>query len=722
MLDDVQDNLPEHDRTGIAPSSAGMTHLQLSRIAEDIRRQPQWRRTADKCYAYYHGKQIDQELAQAISEAKQSPVIANFIRPSVNALLGLEAKNRADWRVVTDVEEHQDMAEAMSLKLAEFERESRADSACSDAYAAQIVAGVGWVFVGRQPDPFKYPYLCTAVHRNELSWDWAATEYDLDDARYFVRARWFPVDVLIQFYPEDAARIKAIGSGWSDEWVDYARRVEDTGLMFDLNTEQQGASWIESEWRNTESGLLCLREVWYRRYVRGLVMTMPDGRVVEFSKKNPVHVAAIVGGYAQPRTAVFSKLHVSLWVGPHKLSDSEYGSKRLPYVPFWGYREDDTRAPYGIVRDMLSLQDEINARRRKLLALLASKRVMVDSDALDHEYNDISDLETEAAQPNMLAVLNPNRRNANAISIETDLALSTQQYTVMLESQQAIQETAGVYNSMLGKADGAKSGTAISSLVEQGTTNQGDINDNFRYSRRIVGQLALDLVTQDLTGREVKVIAEEASRKKIIILGKPVIDPQTGIEYRENDVSKLTGKVTLADIPSTPAYRAQAMTMIAEVLKGLPPELQAILTPYWLESTDLPKRKEMSDLLRKHLGLTDEAGGVDPEKQQMMQTIEQLTQIMDAGKQQYEGQIAELKQQLDQQAAQLRDKAAELALKQQAQQIVAAKAQAEIGLTQAKTLETRASVAGKVVDTQQRVNAPAIPQSPVAQTSQSLTA
>ncbi len=707
-MTDVIDQLQQHERTGTPDdASAELTVLQASRIAEDIRRQPAWRRSSDKAAAYYHGKQIDADVAQELEERGMGPLIANFVKPAINAVLGLEAKTRSDWRVVADDDAHQEVAEALSVKLTEAERETHADNACSNAYADQIIAGLGWGYVGRNANPFKYPYKVQAIHRNEMSWDWSASEYDLSDARYVARSRWYPVDQLAQHFPSEKHRIMAIGSGWSPEWMDIARERGDAQLMFDFDTEQSsGASWIDSEWRNIESGLTCVRELWYRRYVRGLVLKLPDGRVVEFDRRNPAHALAVAQGIVTPQAAVYDRLRVSLWLGPHKLTDDDYGRQALPYVPFWGYREDDTRVPYGIVRDMIPMQDEINARRRKLLWLLSSKRVLADSDALDKAYNDFGDLAREVARPDSVLILNPGRRNANAINIENDLNLSTQQYQVMMESQEAIQRVSGIFNAMLGNDSGAKSGTAIAGLVDQGTTMQGDINDNYRTSRTLVGQRLLELITQDMAGREVRVVAgEEGNRKTIILLNKPAVDPATGVEYRENDVSRALVKVALNDVPSTPAYRAQAMTMIAEVLKGLPPELQAPLVPYFLESTDLPKRKEMAELLRKTLGL-DGDQPPDPEKQQMAAAIQELQQVIAQGQQEYEGQIAELQQKVSEQAAALANRQAELSIKAMSAQADAEKSAAETEKIRAETMRARADTATRVIAARQPQDPP----------------
>ena len=176
------------------------------------------------------------------------------------------------------------------------------------------------------------------------------------------------------------------------------------------------------------------------------------------------------------------------------------------------------------------------------------------------------------------------------------------------------------------------------------------MNDNFRFARNLVGETLCKLIAEDLSsGTEVEVLAgeQDAKRRKTIVLNKPTQDPVTGIRYKTNDVSKAQWRVSLEDVPSTPSYRSQAMTMMAEVLKGLPPEMQATLMPNFIEMTELPKRKELAAQLRAQMGQTDGNGNdVDPAVAQMQQQMQQMQQMMQQGQQQYEGQIQQLQQQL----------------------------------------------------------------------------
>jgi len=141
-----------------APADVGaLSVFQLERWLDKIRNQPSWHREADKTCDYYDGNQLDAETLARLDEKGFSPLVTNLIQPTVNAVLGMEANTRTDWRVGGDDEQYQDVAEALSAKMHETEREAQADTATSDAYASQIKTGFGVVEVSRNSNPFNYP-------------------------------------------------------------------------------------------------------------------------------------------------------------------------------------------------------------------------------------------------------------------------------------------------------------------------------------------------------------------------------------------------------------------------------------------------------------------------------------------------------------------------------------------------------------------------------------
>ena len=209
----MPDLQPSKDLFPISPALVADT---FQRTLHETYEQPAWRAVADKEADYYDGNQLDAVAMQKLQDLGIPPSIENLIAPAIDDILGLEAKNRTDFKVIPDGAIHDDeadlVARALGQKLNKAERASKADRACAEAYSSQMKSGLGWAEVARNHNPFLYDYRCYNVHRNEIWWDWLAKEDDLSDARWLLRRRWTDLDVACQMWPAKKELIKQAGN------------------------------------------------------------------------------------------------------------------------------------------------------------------------------------------------------------------------------------------------------------------------------------------------------------------------------------------------------------------------------------------------------------------------------------------------------------------------------------------------------------------------------
>lgn len=610
-----------------APGEMNVTSLQT--ILDDLLIEPLWRLEADKCVDYYDSNQLDMETLDRLKDRGMLASVENTIKPTIDAVLGLEAKTRMDWRVVTDADAHQDVAEALSAKLAEAERETRSDRACSDAYAGQIKAGFAAVEVSRTTDPYAYPYRVQYIHRREIHWDWRSQMPDWSDARWIIRKRWYDADVAAMYFPQQKDVLYwSAGRGNETYWEARLKSPLAGEVLARAFDDEHALSIDENEWRDTIRKRVCIYEIWYQVPKRGVTFKMPDGRVVEVDPKNQFHQMAIASGRVTPRSGVWNIWRCAYYAGPHKLADYPTKRRKPPYIPFFGYREDRTGIPYGLIRSMISTQDEINARRAKMLWLLSSRMTIVDDDALSAEHNSMGDLSQEVGRPDAFIVLRSLRKNADALKIDNNLANADAQLPILKELKETISQVSGVYAAFMGQQSNASSGTAIQSLVDQATMSLAEINDNHQFAKRRVGELLLEEIRNDMAGKMAGINVDTGSNKKMIYVNRNKTDELTGFQYLENNTATADVTLALEDIPSTPAYRAQQFAQLTEVVKSLPPEAQMTLLPSIIEASDLPRRREIVDMLKKKMGISDGS----PEAEQIAQ--QQVQQAQQAAKQQ----------------------------------------------------------------------------------------
>ncbi|WP_043767493.1 portal protein [Algiphilus aromaticivorans] len=667
---------------------------QLTKYRWEAIQQPAWRLDAQVNEDYYDGNQLNSEALQTMEERGIPPVVVNLVAPTIDLILGMEVRGRTDWVCRPAGEDWDDVALALSKEVKEAERMTDADEECGEAYADQVRAGIGWVEVSRSPDPFRYQYRIKRRDWREFWWDPRSEEPDLSDARYLLRRRFYDRDHLEKVFPHKAKQIRELGPYYTGEEVD-GRRLFEADLYSRGGEHYRDYTTTELDWIDLDRNRLQLEEVWYRDWHHVDVITTSDQRVIEFQKDNPLHIAAVQRGITAVKRGVVAKARRAFWIGGLCIDDrpTPFNHNDFPYIPFWGYREGRTRVPYGIIRRMRPLQDEVNARRSKMLWGLSASRVIADRDAVDdHERTRM-----EAARRDAYIVTNPERRNAQGFRVDDNQSLNSEQFQVYQDSKQTLQDAGGIYQSMLGKGEsGADSGKAIQSLVEQGTTTLAKINGNYRQAKNRVGKLLMSLIVEDLKGRQKQVTVDSPNGRRVVKLNEP--EEKEGQRVLNNDVTRANVTVAVDEVPQSATFRAQQYQQMAEMVKRLPPDLQAPLLDMVIEASDLPQREKIADRIRQLTGvgksaeeMTDEERAQAEQKAQKAQEKEQMATELERAR------IAKEQGDARYSAARAEKEAAE------AQQTTAETQQLplEAEHTQAETEQTRAETAQKLRELQQ---------------------
>lgn len=612
----------------------GLSRAQFEKWHEEIKAQPQWRAEADRESDYYDGNQLDSEVLRKQQAIGMPPAIEPLIGPVIDSVLGMEAQQRTDWQVEPNSDVADDeIAEAINVKLNKAERQSKADQACSEAFAGQVKVGIHWVEVSRDRNPFNYPYRCTAISRNEMFYDWRGSLHDTNnDHRYLVRRKWTDKEQAKLLFPDHADLIEQASGGWMGfETSLTSDGGSSTGLsmrggaipssygavttppggqsgasypmLAAYQSSERGSSLEEQEWRDVSNNRVCLFEVWYRVWSRALVMKMPDGRIVEYDPDDEMHQMLVITGAIKPAYEVINKVRLSWWLGPHRLSDdpTPYRHNKFPYVQFFGKREDRTGIPYGLIRGMMYMQDNVNAMNAKIrwgISAVRTERTegaVLDDDATFHN---------EAARVDADIVLTKNFvKDQHVFKVTRDFQLNEQQYRTLMDSREGIQRCGGIYKAFEGKLDGNQSGVAIANLAQQSNQALADIYDNFQTARMVVGELLLSMILEDMIGKEESVLIKGNGviEDRQIRMNVPAVDPDTGLRYLNNDVERALLKVTLKEVPSTPSFKAQQLQSFSTVYQSAPESTKLALFPQLLSLMDVPNKQDAIRAVRESI-------------------------------------------------------------------------------------------------------------------------
>lgn len=600
---------------------------EFASIVRESLSQPPWRAQADKEADYADGNQLSTDLLRRMKEMGIPPAKENIIGPAIAAVCGYEAKTRTDWRVTPDGEPGgQDVADALNFKLNQAERHSKADRALSQAFRPAASVGLGWVEVARASNSLEYPYKCRYIHRNEIWWDMKGIEPDLSDARWLYRRRWVGRSRAARMFPANATLIMA---GGPDRWIaDFAIQEleggQSTGLHAAADAER---AWTlpEDNYYNEENKTVCITELWYRRWVTTVMLKMQDGRAVKYDQANELHQAALSYGRGKLVEELLPVVRRSYWMGPHCLFDgpSPYPHRHFPYVRVSGFQEDLTGIFFGLVRDMLFPQDNLNSTISKLrwgMSAVETKRTKGAVAMTDQQFRQMS------SRVDADFVLDPQAmKDGGVFERNRDFQLNAQQFQLMQDSRAAAARVSGVTASFQGQTGTATSGVQEQTQVEQSQVSLADLMDNFKEARSQVGELLLALIIEDIGKQETTVVIEGdvLNPPRTVVLNRPEVDELTGIVMLSNDVQRTRLKVAMEDVPTSSSFRAQQLNSLSESVKAATPEIQQVVMPFMIDLMDLPRKKEVVEAIRDAQGQADPAAIRTQVKQELMYDLKE---------------------------------------------------------------------------------------------------
>jgi len=593
---------------GREPRAQPMSLHEFEKIVEQMHAQPPWRAQADRCADYADGNQLDAEVLQRQKDLGVPPAKEDVIGPAVRAVCGYEAKTRTDWRVSADAtngvdEDGEDIAAALNFELNQAERFSGADRALGAAFRSMLTTGVGWVEVGRNASSLQFPFECRMVHRNEIFWDMAAKEDNLRDARWMVRRRWVDVEQAVQLFPE----AEAVLQGFVRYGFDYAD-MNEGGVSTALQNDQFARrAWTRAEdyYFNQQNNQVCISEVWYRRFVKVQVLVSGYGsrrRAVLYDEDNDEHLAMLHAGRARLDFELQSRIRRAYWVGPNCLSDeaSPYAHGRFPYVPLFGWREDMTGVPYGIVRNMVFLQDCLNAAKSRLIWGMTAVQVQRTEDVVSMTDEQ---LRRTIAMPSADIVLDSAAMSMPGARFEVkrDFPLNEQHFHLMNDARNAIRAVSGITAAFDGAGGNATSGLQEQTQVEQSQMALAEFFDNFNAARTEVGELLLAMIIEDLGDNEYAVRVEGNVFKppRQVVLNELMPVDGSPKMRRRMAVKNTRLRVALEDVPTSSSFRAQQLASLTEAIKSAPAQVQLAMLPYLFDLMPIPHKNEVTALLRQ---------------------------------------------------------------------------------------------------------------------------
>lgn len=580
---------------------------------------------------FYDGIQWDPEDAQVLRNRGQMPLVYNEVAPMVDWLLGTERRTRVDWRVMPRTEDDVELADVKTKVLKYVSDINRVPFNRSRAFADAVKVGVGWIDDGVRDDPTQDIIYNRYEDWRNVLWDSASYEHDLSDARYVFRWRWVDEDIAVAMFPDRADVIRravedarhAGPADWDDEteWVTADELL--SGAKHGVLRAGGSAMMVDAQRRRVK-----LIEAQYRKPVKVKIVAYGPLKGAFFDERDGALVNALNQHGGTIIDKVVMRVHVAVMTESHLLAmgPSIFRHNRFSLTPVWCYRRGRDRLPYGVIRRVRDIQQDLNKRASKALFMLNTNQIIADEGATD-DWNLLRD---EADRPDGLII----KKQGKELLIRRDTDAATGQIQMMTLDAQSIQKSAGVSQENLGRQTNAVSGEAIKARQLQGSVVTTEPFDNLRLAVQISGEKQLSLVEQCYT--EEKVVRLTGAKGAIdwVKINQPEIQADGSVRFI-NDITASMADFVVSEADYAGTMRKVMFDALNQLATRLPPEVALRLMTIAMDFSDLPNKDEVADAIRKLTGEHDPNKPMTPEEaQQMQQQMQAQAEALEMQRQQ----------------------------------------------------------------------------------------
>lgn len=590
-------------------------------------------------HEFYDGQQYAEEDQATLEDRKQLPVVHNYTAATCDWMIGTERRNRVDWKVLPRTEDDVGSAATKTSVLKYFSDVNRSAWQRSRAFSDAIKGGEGYTDTGVRDDPTKEPIY-------DAYEDWRCVLMDSErldplgsDARYVFRWRHVDEDIALAMFPDRADAVRRSLNDWA--WFQYPNDEEFRlvgGYGSDMASRPSTMARPIGVSTSVEARRRKLRilEAQYRKPVTTRFVAEGPFRGAMFDERDNVladHVAR--GGYS-----IVDRITMRVWTAVFteaammRFGPSRYRHNQFSLTPYVCYRRGSDRMPYGMVRRVRSLQQDINKRGSKSLHLLNTTQLVADADAFE-DWDEAGD---EVQRPDGRLA----HKKGAKVEIRTGAELSAAQANMMDRGVMALRTIMGVNDENLGLQTNAVSGEAIKARQIQGSVSTTEPFDNARWATQAHGQKQLSMAEQFVTAPRVFRLTGLRGALEWVRVNRPEVQADGSVRFLD-DITASMADFIVSEQDYAGSLRQVMFDSMTQLSQRLPPELALKFLRMAFEYSDLPNKQDIADELRKLTGEADPSKPMSPEEQRRIE--EQQRKQAEAEEIQRQTALAVLEQQ-----------------------------------------------------------------------------
>lgn len=509
------------------------------------------REQAEKARDYYDGYQLSPEETRALRARKQPPIVINRIKRKIDAMVGIEQRGRSDPRALPRTPRDEQAADVATKALVFVDDLSRFDLKKSQAFENLLVEGYGGVEIIVDRRGGKLDPVINRLRWEEIFFDPYSREKDFSDAAFMGCMKWMALDKAIALYGEEH----------TDLLEGTVANVQDGQTFEDRPFQAKNFQWGDKS----------------QKRVRVAQMYYLHG--------GTWHYAIFTG-----RGEIYNE------VSPY-LDDE--GQPCCPMELMSCYVDRENRR-YGVVRDMIDPQDEVNKRRSKALHLLNSRQTMGVKGAVS-----VDRLKTELAKPDghvevdVDAAVGAREAGMPAFQVLQTADMAQGNLAMLAEAKNEI-DMVGPNAALQGQLQGQQSGRAILAQQNAGLAELAPVYDSLRdWTLRVYRQMWMRIKQYWTEERWVRV-TDEAGAAEFIGVNQVQglqIDPLTGMPQPiiANPVAEMDVDIIIDEAPDLVTLRQEEFQQLAELRQGGLPIPDEML----IEASSVRNKQRLLEMLQQ---------------------------------------------------------------------------------------------------------------------------
>lgn len=535
------------------------------------------RKDAERDRDYYDNKQLTDGEVQALNERGQPPVIINRIKPKVDYLLGLERQSRTDPKAYPRNPQDEHGANAATDAIRFVCDKERFPVKRSDVFENIIVEGIGVGIVEVKSSGGKQEICIRRVPWDRFFYDPHSVERDFSDAKYKGVVAWMDVDDAKAMYGDAVERL-------------YEMCIAgDSSVTYDDRPRHR-------QWADQKRKRIKLCEIYFKRGGKWMY-------------------------------AVYGKSGYAIAPRPSDYLDDE-GEPCCP-IEAQSCHVDRENKRYGVVRQLIGPQDEVNKRRSKALHLITMRQTWGERGAV----TDIQRMKKEKNKPDGHIEVTPGMK----FEFVDTMDMAQANLGLLQEAKNEI-DAVGANAALTGKTEKEASGRALESRQQGGMIELGSVMDSLRAWQQAIYRQIWARIKQFWTAEVWVRVTDDEKNVRFAGLNIQAVD-EIGQPVVHNNTAEMDVDINLEESPDTTTLLSEQFALLAEMYKANPQNAQnpgGLSFEWVIESSTLRNKEKILEQIR---GGQQQSGPQQPppeivQHQQTMMQAEQAGAIADVqGKQ-----------------------------------------------------------------------------------------